>query len=83
MKRKMIHNVYQYMAVFEPDEKEGGFTVTIPALPGCISEGNTFEEAFKNIREAAILYLEIMRDRKTYFPTESKNAVIAPIEVMV
>ncbi len=43
--------------VLEPSE-EGGFTVTVPALPGCISEGDTREEALTNIREAIDLYLE-------------------------
>jgi len=43
--------------VLEPSD-EGGFTATVPALPGCISEGNTKEEALVNIREAIELYLE-------------------------
>ena len=43
-------------AVFEPAE-EGGFTVYVPSLPGCISEGDTFGEAVGNIREAVELYL--------------------------
>ena len=42
---------------FEPDE-EGGYTAYVPALPGCISEGDTLEEARRNIREAIELYLE-------------------------
>ena len=37
---------------------EGGFTAYVPSLPGCISEGNTEEEAIKNIQEAIELYLE-------------------------
>lgn len=41
---------------------EGGFTVYVPSLPGCISEGETEEEAMKNIREAAELYLEEVDD---------------------
>ena len=44
-------------AVFEPAQ-EGGFTVYVPLLPGCISEGDTFEEAVENIEEAVELYLE-------------------------
>ena len=42
--------------VLEPAE-EGGYTVYVPSLPGCISEGNTCEEAVKNIKEAMELYL--------------------------
>ena len=41
---------------------EGGYTVYVPALPGCISEGDTREEALANIREAVELYLEPVED---------------------
>ena len=43
--------------VMEPSD-EGGYSVTVPSLPGCISEGNTKKEALKNIKEAILLYLE-------------------------
>ncbi len=42
--------------------EEGGYTVYVPSLPGCISEGDTREEALKNIREAIDLYLETVED---------------------
>ena len=41
---------------------EGGYTVYVPSLPGCISEGDTKEEALKNIKEAIELYLEEIED---------------------
>lgn len=47
--------------VLEPSE-EGGFTAYVPALPGCISEGDTTEEALANLREAVELYLEPVED---------------------
>jgi antitoxin HicB len=37
--------------------EEGGYTVTCPTLPGCISEGDTYEDALANIRDAINLYL--------------------------
>jgi len=43
--------------VFEK-QKEGGYTVYVPALKGCISEGETKRDALKNIKEAISLYLE-------------------------
>jgi predicted RNase H-like HicB family nuclease len=46
-----------FKVLFEPSD-EGGYTVHVPALPGCISEGDTLEEARQNIREAIELYLE-------------------------
>ena len=39
-------------------QDEGGYTVYVPSLSGCISEGETIEEALKNIKEAVELYLE-------------------------
>ena len=53
--------------ILEPSE-EGGYTAVVPSLPGCISEGNTKEEALKNIREAIELYLEPVEDDQTYAP---------------
>ena len=47
--------------ILEPSE-DGGFTAIVPALPGCISEGGTREEALRNIREAIELYLEPVED---------------------
>jgi predicted RNase H-like HicB family nuclease len=47
--------------VLEPSE-EGGYTVYVPSLPGCVSEGDTEEEALVNIREAIELYLETVDD---------------------
>jgi predicted RNase H-like HicB family nuclease len=47
--------------VLEPSE-DGGFTVYVPSLPGCISEGDTREEALINIKEAIALYLELTED---------------------
>jgi len=78
MGKKLKGKIYQYIAVFEPDEEKGGYTVYIPALPGCISEGDTFEEALKNIKEAASLYLEVMGERK-----EEPEIIVAPIKVKV
>ncbi len=47
--------------VLEPSD-EGGFTAYVPALPGCVSEGETEEQALANLREAIALYLEPVED---------------------
>ena len=44
------------------ESDEGGYTTYVPSLPGCISEGNTKEEALKNIHETIELYLEPVED---------------------
>ena len=43
-------------------QPEGGFFVECPSLPGCYSEGDTFEEALDNIREAILLTIEDMQE---------------------
>jgi predicted RNase H-like HicB family nuclease len=47
--------------VLEPSD-EGGYTVYVPSLPGCISEGDTIDYALANIGEAVELYLEPVED---------------------
>lgn len=58
--------------VFEPSD-EGGFTVYVPALPGCVSEGDTYEEAMTNIKEAIELYLE---PEQNFKPTEGARVEV-------
>ncbi len=62
--------------VLEPSD-EGGYTVLVPALPGCISEGETKDEAMSNIREAIELYLESVEDDWAY----SSNSELAELAV--
>lgn len=57
----------QYQVYFERDE-DGVYVATCPSLPGCVSQGNTREEARQNIREAIELYLESLRDHGDQVP---------------
>jgi predicted RNase H-like HicB family nuclease len=53
--------------VLEPSD-EGGYTAIVPALPGCISEGESKDDAMRNIREAIDLYLEPVEDDWDFAP---------------
>ena len=55
-KQPIVHPVASFIAHFIP-APEGGYTVEVPTLPGCITEGDTFEEAERNARDAIQLYL--------------------------
>ena len=48
--------IIKFKLILEPSD-EGGFTVYVPSLPGCISEGDNEEEALENIKEAIELYI--------------------------
>ena len=59
----------KFRVILEPNES-GGNTVTVPLLPGCISEGDTKEEALANIKEAIELYIESLQADGEPIPTE-------------
>jgi len=66
---------------FEPDP-QGGFTVTAPALPGCVTYGATLEEARRMAREAIELYVEDLVADGEKVP-ESDNTLLGTVEVQV
>ncbi|MCD4784276.1 MAG: type II toxin-antitoxin system HicB family antitoxin [Candidatus Eremiobacteraeota bacterium] len=68
-----------YKVTLEPAE-EGGYTVTCPALPGCISEGDTKIEALTNIKEAIILYLRAI-DRENRILVKMGQIEIAEVAI--
>ncbi len=51
-------------------EPEGGYTVTVPCLPGCVTYGETIEEAIVMAREAIELYIESLKEHGEEVPTE-------------
>ncbi len=57
-------------------QEEGGYTVYVPSLPGCISEGETKADALKNIHEAIILYLEPNENERVVFKGETAKVAI-------
>jgi antitoxin HicB len=59
----------RFRVILEPNEL-GGYTVTAPLLPGCISEGDTRDEALANIKEAIELYIESLQADGEPIPSE-------------
>jgi len=83
MARKKKIKVLEYNALFTPEE-EGGYSVSVPDLPGCFSQGDTFEEAKKNTAEAIELYLEDA-DQELYHvtPEQARKEFMAPVSVRI
>ena len=79
-RRKTIKEVLTFNAVFL-EEGDGGYSVSVPALPGCFSQGDTFEGAVKNIKEAIALYLEGEREEKEWARSRPKKEFMAPVEL--
>ncbi len=78
--RMKTARVQTYLAVFE-EEEDGGYSVSVPALPGCFSQGDTFEEARKNIEEAIRLYLEDADEETKTYLRSRRGEVVTPVSV--
>jgi len=72
----------RYSVLLIPAE-EGGYTVLVPALPGCNSEGDTFEETVANARDAISLYLQVLVDRGEEIPAEAGATLVVSVETEV
>ena len=64
------------MTIILESQEEGGFTVYVPSLPGCMSEGDTKKEAIANIKEAIALYLEPNTNETTEFTGETVKLTV-------
>ena len=80
MKQRLTHSVLRYTAVFEPAD-EGGFVVTVPKLPGLVTEGDTFEEAVRMVKDAIKGYLAVLNDNREQIPEPDIASFTAPIDV--
>ena len=74
--------MFQYSVVFMPEE-EGGYSVFVPALPECHTQGETIEEALANAREAIELCLEGRLADSEEIPIEREGASLVRVTVDV
>jgi antitoxin HicB len=71
----------RFKVLLEPDAEAGGFVVKVPALPGCVTQGETVDEALANAREAIELVLEDMAERGETVPDD--QVIVVEVEVAV
>lgn len=74
--------VLKYTVIFEPAQ-EGGYMVTVPALPGCVTQGDSFEEAKKMAKDAIKGYIAVLKKDNDPIPVESEEAIETKILVLV
>ena len=70
-----------YTVLLQPDPDEGGFTVTVPELPGVVTQGETFEEAMAMARDAIVLHVEGLAEDGLDIPTERAAPMLARVQV--
>ena len=67
--------------VLTPDAEDGGYTVTVPMLPGCVTEGDTVDEALAMAKDAISLWIESLEELNQSVPEESASPELASVEV--
>jgi predicted RNase H-like HicB family nuclease len=77
---KKSNQQQEYQVVFQ-EETEGGFSVWVPDLPGCASQGETLEEALSNIKEAIGLYLENSKATIDVSDQDYRRQFVVPVRL--
>ncbi len=72
--------IYTSTVIFEK-AKEGGYIAYVPALPGCMTQGETFEEANENIKDAISAYLEVLKEDGDEIPFQAEEHIAATVAV--
>jgi len=78
---KKIRKILSYFAVFDP-AKEGGYNVSFPDFPGCVTFGATFEEAKQKAKEVLELWLEELASQKQGIPVKTSRPIIDEVKVV-
>lgn len=74
-------NEYKYTIILDPDPEEGGYTVTVPSLPGCVTQGETIEEAIAMAKDAIRLYIETLIEHGEPVPEEREHPQAVVISI--
>ena len=81
MPTKNTIKLLTFNVILEQEEDEG-YAVSVPALPGCFSQGDTFEEALNNVKEAINLYLEkVPKEEVNYFGHRAEREFVVPVKL--
>ncbi len=71
----------RYSVLLVPDADDGGYAVLVPALPGCITEGDSADEALANARAGIALHIESLVSDGEPVPLEARLRELASVEV--
>ena len=71
----------RFTVVLKPDTEDGGFVAQCPAVQGCVSEGDSVEEALANMKEAIAACLESLQENGLPIPQADDTVVVASVDV--
>ena len=76
-----VTNERRYTILLDPDDEEGGYTVTVPALPGVVTQGETVDECLERAHASIALHIEGLVARGTPVPEERVRPQLATVSV--
>ncbi len=68
------NKVLKYTVIFET-AKEGGYVAYVPLLPGCVTQGETYEEAKINVKDAIKSYIKVLKEDHDQIPVENEERI--------
>lgn len=71
----------KYTIILEPDPEQGGYTVTVPALPGVVTQGDTLEGCIERAKEAIALHIQGLIADGEPVPEETERPQMLTIDV--
>lgn len=80
MAQKISQKILKYTAIFEPAE-EGGYVVYVPALPGCVTQGDSLEESVEMIKDAITGYIASLKKHNEIIPEEKGPSFMTTIDI--
>ena len=72
----------RFTVVLYPEPEAGGYSVLVPLLPGCATQGETVEEALANAREAITMHVRGLEREDDYTPEEELPPIVTTVEVL-
>ncbi len=78
--QKTRQKIGNFLVIFDPAE-EGGYIVHVPMLPGCHTQGDTFEEAQQNAKEAIEAYLLALKDLHEDMPIARGDSIVSTVSL--
>lgn len=78
--KQISKKILKYTVIFEP-AAEGGYIASVPVLPGCVTQGDTFENAVEMVQDAISGYLTVLQEEGLEIPLETDEAVVTKVSV--
>ena len=75
-------NIFTYTILFDRST-EGGYIASVPLLPGCMTQGETFEQARDNIKDAIQSYISVLKEDGDEVPMEHEEHIAATVSVLL